>query len=212
VTVALPRCPEPTRTVLHRTKRWDPIDRKVHRRVPVTSINRTLIDYGATVPRLLLERAVEDAFNRRLTTEGALRRRLAVVGGHGCRGAGKLRWVLDHRPRGKPARSGFEVILRDVLRQFGLDADLWRNYEVMDEDGRIVAEVDLAEPVQMIALEADGARWHSTRRAHQRDIERQEMLEALGWIVERFTWDDVIHHPERVAARVRELLCRFAAA
>jgi hypothetical protein len=206
LTVALDRCPKPRQALLHRTKRWAPIDRTHHRLVPVTSINRTLLDYGAVAPRLLVERAMEDAFNRRLTTEGALRRRLAQVGGPGCRGTGRLRWVLDHRLKGKPARSGFEVIVRDVLRQFGFDERLWRNYEVVVE-GRVVAEIDLAEPDLLVAIEADGARWHATRRAHQRDVERQEMLEALGWTFVRGTWDEIIHHPELFVARVRAALC-----
>jgi len=207
LTAAQPYCPRPHGVVLHRTIRWDPVDRTVHRLIPVTSVNRTLIDYGAVAPRLLVERAVEDAFNRRLTTEGALRRRLAQVGGRGCRGAGVLRRVLDERPLGKPARSGFEVILRDLLRQFGLDDGLWRNYEIRDKTGRIVAEVDLADPIRRIALEADGGRWHTTRRARLRDLERQELLESLGWTVIRFTWDEVVHHPERAIARVRTVLC-----
>jgi hypothetical protein len=212
LTVALDRCPKPGHALLHRTKRWEPIDRTVHRLVPVTSINRTLADYGATVPRLLLERAVEDAFNRGLTTEGALRRRLAQICGPGCRGTGKLRWVLDHRPKGKPARSGFEVIVGDVFRQFGLLDQFVRNYEVPGPNGRPVAEIDFAQPMNLFGVEADGAKWHSTRRAHLRDIERQEMLEAMGWTFARGTWDEVIHHPERFVAHVRSLLCSVRAA
>ena len=210
LTVALERCPKPSHAILHRTKRWDPVDRTVYRGIPVTSVNRTLIDYGATAPRLLVERAVEDAFNRRLTAEGALRRRLAQVGGRGCRGAGVLRWVLDHRPEGKPARSGFEVIVGDVFRQYGLLDRFVRNYEVPANDGRIVAEIDFARPVDKFGVEADGAKWHRTRRAHLRDVERQEMLEAMGWTFARGTWDEVIHHPERFVAHVRSLLCSVA--
>jgi hypothetical protein len=211
LSVALDRCPKPANAILHRTKRWDPIDRTVYRGVPVTSVNRTLIDYGAVAPRLLVERAVEDAFNRRLTTEGALRRRLAQVGGRGCRGAGVLRWVLDNRPTGKPARSGFEVIVGDVFRQFGMLDLFVRNHEVPNANGRIVAEIDFARPIEKFGVEADGAKWHSTRRAHLRDVERQEMLEAMGWTFARGTWDEVIHHPERFVAHVRSLLCSLSA-
>src|SRR5439155_24016653 len=136
--------------------------------------NRTLIDYAAVCPPLLVERALEDAIRRRQTTEGALRRRLALVGGPGARGAGRLRRVLDLRPEGRPARSGFEVILLDVLRQFDLPMPI-RNH-VVRVDGVPVAELDLAYPEPMVDIEAMGARWHSTRRQRQRDRERRELL------------------------------------
>lgn len=207
VTSVQTKCPRPRGVVLHRTLRWDPIDRTVKRLVPVTAVNRTLIDYGAVVPPILVERAVEDAFRRGRTNEGALRRRLEQVGGSGCRGSGVLRKVLDLRPEGRPARSGFEVMLLDVIREYDLPSPV-RNYPVV-VDGRIVAEIDLAYPELLGALEANGARWHSTRRALQRDEERKALLRSLGWAIEELAWDEVVHHPERAAARVTEFFARL---
>jgi hypothetical protein len=202
------KCPRPRGVVLHRTLRWDPIDRSVKRGVPVTAVNRTLIDYGAVVPPILVERAVEDAFRRGRTSEGALRRRLAQVGGRGCRGSGVLRTVLDLRPEGRPARSGFEVMLLDVIREFGLPMPV-RNYPVKVE-GIVVAEIDLAYPDLLGALEANGARWHSTRRARLRDEERKALLRSLGWHIADFEWDEVVHHPEVAATRAQSILCASA--
>ena len=195
---------------MHRTRRWYSDQQTVRRCVPVTDVNRTLIDYAAVCPPLLIERAVEDAFRRGFTNEGALRRRLALIGGPGARGAGRLRRVLDLRPDGKPARSGFEVMLLDVLRQFGLPMPE-RNY-VVRVNGIAVAELDLAYPEPMVDLEADGAKWHSTRRQRQRDAERQAMLEALGWNPLRFVWEQVVYRPETVAAAVGGALRGFLAA
>jgi hypothetical protein len=205
LTVAQPHGPIPRPAVVHRTLRWDPVDRTVHRRVPVTSVNRTLIDYGSKVPKILVARAVEHAILRGLTTEGALRRRLYQVGGPGCPGSGTLRRVLDERPKGKPARSGFEVITLDVLREAGMK-DWLRNYTVTVE-GVPVAEIDLADPERMIAVEPNGARWHSTRRAVERDRKRIALLRSLGWNVIETDWDEVIRHPERLIARVRAAFC-----
>ena len=81
-----------------------------------------------------------------------------------------------------------------------------RNY-VVKIAGVPVAELDLAYPDGLIDLEANGARWHSTRRQRLRDAERQLLLETLGWHVEPFDYDSVVYHPESVAARVRALLC-----
>jgi len=205
ITAVQPHNPMPHPVVVHRTLRWDPVDRKIRRCVPVTSVNRTLVDYGAVVPRILVERAVEDAFRRGLTNEGALRRRLAQIGGPGCRGAGALRWVLDHRFEGKPARSGFEVITGDILRCAGMRS--WLRNHTVYVDGTPVAELDLADPARMVAVEPAGARWHSTRRARIRDEARADMLRALGWNVLDVTWDEAINHPDQLIARVRAALC-----
>jgi hypothetical protein len=177
----------------------------VKRTVPVTSVNRTLIDYGAVVPPILVERAVEDAFRRGLTSEGALRRRLAQVGGRGCRGSGVLRRVLDLRPEGRPARSGFEVILLDLIREYGLEIPV-RNYPVV-VDGVVVAEIDLAYPHLLGALEAMGAKWHSTARQRKRDEERKALLRSLGWNVLEFEWHEVVHLPQVSARRIHAVLC-----
>lgn len=208
LTVTPPFGPAPGKAIVHRSIRWLPEYHTVRRKVPVTDINRTLIDYAAVVPPILIERAVEDAFRRRLTNEGAVRRRLAIAGGHGARGAGRLRAVLDARPAGRPARSGFEVMMLDVLRQYGLPMPV-RNY-VVYADGIPVAELDLAYPDQMLDLEANGAKWHSTRRQLKRDAERRAILETLGWDVQDFDYDEVIYTPEVAAARVRALLCGFS--
>jgi hypothetical protein len=205
ITTTQTACPRPHGVVLHRTLRWDESDLTVRRLVPVTGINRTLIDYGAVAPRILVERAVEDAIRRGLTNEGALRRRLAQIGGPGCRGSGTLRWVLDHRPEGRPARSGFEVMLLDVIREYGLPMPV-RNFPVV-HNGVIVAELDLAYVPQMVGLEANGARWHSTRRAVARDEERLGMLRDIGWAIHGFEWDEVIRRPDISASRIRAALC-----
>src|SRR5437763_2398879 len=188
--------------------RWQPEFHTVRRGVPVTDVNRTLIDYAAVVPPILAERALEDAFRRGYTNEGALRRRLAIAGGHGARGPGRLRAVLHPPPAGRPARSGFEVMTLDVLRQYGLPMPV-RNY-VVKAHGVPVAELDLAYVDEMIDLEPNGAKWHTTRRQRQRDAERRAILEALGWDVQDFDYDEVVYTPEVTAARVRTLLCGSA--
>ena len=207
LTSAMSSHPAPTGVVLHRTRRWDEIDRTVYRGIAVTSVNRTLLDYAAVVPPVLVARAVEDAIRRGLTSEGALRRRLAQVGGPGVRGTVRLREVLDKRPKGRPARSGFEVITLDLMLESALPMPV-RRYPVRDETGRIVAELDLAYPEIKFGVEPGGSRWHSTESQVRRDNERREMLRRLGWTFVEPTWDQVINHPETVVAEIRTALCR----
>jgi very-short-patch-repair endonuclease len=113
--------------------------------------------------------------------------------------------VLDHRPEGKPARSGFEVMALDVLRGAGMRHWLRRHTVVVD--GIPVAEIDLANVEHMVAVEPNGARWHSTRRAVLGDQARIALLRSLGWTIVETTWDEVVHHPEVLIARVRAVLC-----
>lgn len=206
LTSAFAADPAPAGVVLHRTRRWEEIDRTMQRGIAVTGVNRTLIDYAAVVPRLLLARGVEDAFRRGLTSEGALRRRIAQICGPGVRGTVLLRDVLDRRPKGRPARSGFEVMTLDLMLESGFPMPV-RRHPVRDEIGQIVAELDLAYPEKMVAIEPGGAKWHSTEAQVRRDNERRERLRALGWRFVEPTWDQVVNHPEVVVAEIRAALC-----
>ena len=112
--------PVPDGVLVHETRRIDPALTDVIRGIPVSSINQTLLELSWLMRAdLPIERAVEDAFRRLPTDEGPLRRFLAGRG-KGVNGVTHLRSVLDARPEGRPARSGFEVIVLDILRAAGL--------------------------------------------------------------------------------------------
>ena len=96
-------------------------------------------------------------------------------------------------------------MLLDIIRQFGLPTPV-RNF-VVRIDGKPEYELDLAYPDQLIDLEANGAKWHSTRRQRKRDAERHVVLKALGWHIEDFDYDEVVYYPESVAARIGAVLC-----
>lgn len=71
-----------------------------------------------------------------------------------------------------------------------------------------MARVDLAYPAALLAIEADGYEFHSSRRDLQRDRARQNALVRLGWTVYRVTWEDATRHAERVRSDVATLLSR----
>jgi very-short-patch-repair endonuclease len=75
----------------------------------------------------------------------------------------------------------------------------------IQEDGMLVARVDLAYPRYRIAIEYDGE-CHRERSVFRRDAQRANQLRLLGWIVLRFTADDVLRHPNRMVAQVRSAL------
>ena len=61
---------------------------------------------------------------------------------------------------------------------------------------------DLVDRDLGVALEADSFEWHGDRQALARDARRYNRLVADGWIVLRFSWEDVMLDP----GYVREVL------
>ena len=61
---------------------------------------------------------------------------------------------------------------------------------------------DRAWPEVKLAVELDGARFHTDPVARQRDLARDTALAAIGWVVLRFTYAEVLRDPDGVRARV----------
>ena len=55
----------------------------------------------------------------------------------------------------------------------------------------------------ILGVECDGAAWHSSRSARDRDRLRQEVLEGLGWVFHRIWSTDWFNDPAREAERLR---------
>lgn len=78
-------------------------------------------------------------------------------------------------------------------------------HRVLGPDGRPIARLDLAYPAERVGIEFDG-RWHRDEAAAARDRRRDNDLAALGWVVLRFTADDVSRRADTMADRVRRTL------
>lgn len=70
--------------------------------------------------------------------------------------------------------------------------------QVMISDGAFSARVDLVDVHLGIAVEADSFEWHGQRSALALDCRRYNRMVIGGWIVLRFTYEDVMFHPEEV--------------
>lgn len=207
VEVSVPRnCgPRTKGVIVHRSR--DLADAVVVRRrgIPTTNPLRTVLDLGAVVGLDVVEAALEQAMANRLVTLAGVEAELARAARRGRRGAGVLRGVLERRALGaRPPDSVLEARLARVLRGHRLPPAEFQ-YEVR-HDGRFVARVDFAYPAVRLAIEVDGHETHSSRRALQHDLSRQNALVAAGWTVLRFTWEDVVRRPAQVAASIRAVL------
>lgn len=116
----------------------------------------------------------------------------------GERGAVRARCALRH---GDPrAESRMESVTRWLLIEAGLPSPELQ-YPIRDQNGYMVARLDLAYPRLRIAIEFDGA-VHREAEVFARDLRRQNMLVNDGWTVLRFSGADVLGRPAGVVAQV----------
>ena len=74
--------------------------------------------------------------------------------------------------------------------------------------GDRVARLDFAWPAERVLVEIDGREWHVGPGPFQRDRTRQNALVQAGWLVLRFTVEDIRFRPEYVVNEVRRALAR----
>jgi Protein of unknown function (DUF559) len=174
--------------------------------VPVTTVARTLADLATSLEQLRAVWAIDDALRRRLCARADI---VAVIerwrGGAGCVSAQER---LDQADG--VAESILETAGRLVLRDRGVPLPI-PQYQLWAPDGTLVARLDGAYLREKVALEYDGADTHGLPEAVFRDRWRQNGLPELGWTVLRFTWWDVMHDPDGVAAIVQRTLQRRVA-
>jgi very-short-patch-repair endonuclease len=160
---------------------------------------RTALDIARREPLAEAVAALDVLLARAVVGKGELRE---VAQRDDARGARRVqRAVLLADPR---SESQQESRLRVLLALAGLIAQ--PQYMVRNEDGDVVARVDLAFPDQRLAIEYDGA-WHGDRRQFAKDRQRLNRLVAAGWTVLHVTAAD-LHDPAELVKRIRALLSR----
>jgi very-short-patch-repair endonuclease len=173
-------------------------ERTLHRRIPVTTPARTILDLATNLPQRQLERAVDEADRLGLCTEEDLDE---IVGVHfGRAGAGALRALLnEHRAGSTATRNDFEERFLALCRSYRIPQPEV-NVPLFDYI------LDFFWQEARLIVELDGRATHGTRRAFQEDRDRDGRLAVAGYRVLRFTWWDVTRRPAVVADRVRRML------
>lgn len=211
VEVTVPRRVQLTSGTVHRSDDLAAFDVVEVEGIRCTDPTRTLVDLGAVIASDRLERAVESALRRRLTTVPRLQWRMSGLARSGRRGPASLRHVLEHRHAdAPPTESELETRFLQCLRAAGVRQPV-RQHHVQLPGGSVV-RLDDAYPDAMVFVELDGWEWHRSKSAFRRDRRRQNQVVLLGWQPLRFTWLDVVVEPERVAQEVAAILRRRWAA
>jgi len=187
------KSPDP-KLILHYTSR-NPVNySRLRQSLPVTSVPRTLLDVASVLRSWHLEMAMDDALRQGATSVSEMWSMLEQWGGRGCTGTKALRQLLEERSDGRArSQSTFEIVTDDLLRNSSLPP-YFRQFEVMTKLGR-PAYIDFAWPDAKLGVEADSYKWHSGRRQWQSDMERQNALAEIGWLLLRFSWWDITRRP-----------------
>ncbi|MGI6877182.1 DUF3320 domain-containing protein [Microbacterium sp. gxy059] len=118
------------------------------------------------------------------------------------RGDGAL--ALELGPEGLDTESPFEDAVVDYVRSLG--------FEVQPQVGVAGYRIDIGvkHPEQpgvfLVGVECDGAMYHSSRAARDRDRLRHEILEGLGWKLHHIWGTSWYRQPNREKERLRLLL------
>lgn len=166
-----------------------------------TSADRTILDCLRSLP-LPEALAVADSALREGMTAAHLLSVARDAKGPGSPRIREVAALADAR-----AENPFESSLRAIC----LDVDgLHVVPQVAIYDPGWLGRPDLVDSRLRIVLEADSFEWHGDRRALRRDARRYNALVAAGWLVLRFSWEDVMFESELVAETLRAVVKRRA--
>jgi very-short-patch-repair endonuclease len=168
-----------------RVHRSASLNAAVHLGLPLTTAARTLHDLAPHLSQGELDRAVEEAVIRGLTTPDELTTRPA------------LRRATIEEPQ--ITRSEAERRLRRLIKAARLPRAV-TNVKVAGW------EVDAFWPAYKLVVEVDGFAYHGNRAAFERDRRKDAALVAAGYRVIRITWRQLVDEPHVVVALLARLL------
>lgn len=186
---------------VHTSNRIERADRTVVDGFPVTSATRTVLDLAAAgVPRARLEAAIDSAVRSRRSSPVALARRLTTLRGSGRVGVRLLDRLLEDSGGESPLERRF----LQLIRRAGLPRP--QTQFAIRTRGQRVGRVDFVWPEHGLIVEVSGRLGHSSPSERAMDAHRRNELQALGWTVYEFTYQDLRDRGEFAVATVRQRL------
>jgi predicted transcriptional regulator of viral defense system len=188
---------------VHQTRRLLPEEHDVERGIPVTTVERTLVDMAARLDGRQLEHAVVAADRAGLIRWSAVDRLLGK--GRGKKGIAKLRRVFARvDPRAVETRSPLEIDFLIFCRENELPTP---QVNVLVE-GHLV---DFFWPLTKVIVETDSFSFHGNRISFEKDLARSLQLTRLGYRVHRVTDRMLSDEPDLVTDLIRDSLHRRTA-
>lgn len=166
----------------------------------VTSRVATVLDCAALLP---FDEALSIADSALASGTVSRSELLSLAAGWPRRGRARVRRVVGEA--NPLAANPFESTLRAIA--LGVPGLTVVPQHRIDVDGAFLARVDLADVWLRIVIEADSFEFHGERQLLERDCRRYDELAVDGWLVLRFSWDQVMTKPQWV----RSVLLRAVA-
>ncbi len=168
--------------------------------LPVTMIERSLVDSWPVLPADERRRPIIEAVTGRRTTPARIRPVLVGQPQLGDRATlGRLLELLEIGCHSPLEMWGYEHIFSGP----GLPEFRWQVRVVLD--GRVVY-LDVFAEDEMVNFELDGRDGHVSVADRERDLKRDAALAARGILVVRFTHYRLTHEPEAVRREVLAIL------
>jgi hypothetical protein len=180
-----------------RARNLDPRDRTSLNRIPATTVARTLVDIAPLLSLDDLARACHEADIK-----------------HGTK-PGDIEAVLDRRPNSPRAaklrrvlHGDIHVTLSTLERRF---LQLLREHDLplpLTNRPAGTKRVDCRWPERRLTVELDSFRYHNTRHSWEQDRRREREAHARGDQFRRYTYADVLEHPDAMLRELEALLKR----
>ena len=188
---------------VHARRRIDARDVTTVEGIPVTTVDRTLVDLGEVLGHQQLTKVCGEAERQLVLDVKGIEEAIGRLRGRRGASVAKVRTAL--RELADHGATLTRSLLEDRFLSL-LDAhDLPRPATNAHVAGY---EFDAVWHAHRVAVELDGWEAHKTRRAFQHDRTKANALTLAGWTVLRFTHDDLVRRPEVVLAGVRNGLSR----
>jgi hypothetical protein len=172
--------------------------------IRVTNIARTVFDLAGILAFDEFERITEALLLARRLEMGHFELMIEALARRGKPGSRTARDFVTLRSGGDPRSTRLERLGRSVLVSAGLPTPI-AQYPIPWGSSR---RFDDAYPESKLAIEWDSRSWHSQRSAMRSDRRRDREAALHGWILIRFTWQDVTERPDEVSSTVRTLLAK----
>lgn len=181
--------------IVHRARRTELRDATERKGIPVTSVQRTLVDIASSLPEPALARACHEAGVKYRTTPRQVQAMLERL--PNAAGRVKLRRVIGAKVPVTLSRLESRFLSR--LRKAGLPLPATNR----PAGGR---RVDCRWAEHRLTVELDSYRFHNSRHSWEQDRLREREARGRGDEFRRYSWADVCEEPDFMLNELRDLL------
>jgi ATP-dependent helicase YprA (DUF1998 family)/very-short-patch-repair endonuclease len=146
---------------------------------------------------VLLELASLDPVVPQHASYGVSRQRLAEMLKARVQGSDE---TFRRYPKGE-----IEEILRGALERLGI-SDFQRDFEIRDEEDRLLTVPDFAWPELKVAVYCDGYAYHGEPETLELDARKRNRLQLMGWLVLTFWGRTIYKNADGCAREVQQAL------